>query len=103
MQPNLCAEAQIEKSVIQRMVQNCGVFIPPDVVPGRRANFAVDNIDFKEDTPDCKRTLHGTAMAVYQKKDPEDVTPVLRFFLILYLTGIVLSFPFSSPVFLSPR
>ena len=85
------------------MVQNGGVFIPPDVVPGRRVYFAVDNIDFKENTPDGKRTLHGTAMAVYQKKDPKDVTPLLRLLLTFYLTGIVLSFPFSSPVFFSPR
>ena len=27
--------------------------------------FAVDNIDFAEDTPDEKRTLYGTAMAIY--------------------------------------
>ena len=74
----LRAEAQIEKHVLQRMERNDGIFIPPDVVPGRRVFFAVDNVDFAEDTPDGKRTLHGTAMAIFQKKDPVDVTPELR-------------------------
>lgn len=46
---------------------NGGIFIPPDVVPGRRIFFLVDNVDFAEDTPDGKRTLHGTAMAIFQK------------------------------------
>ena len=26
--------------------------------------FSVDNVDFAQDTPDGKRTLHGTAMAI---------------------------------------
>ena len=74
----LRAEAQIEKHVLQRMEQNDGIFIPPDVVSGRRVFFAVDNVDFAEDTPDGKRTLHGTAMAIFQRKHPGDVTAELR-------------------------
>ena len=72
-------EAHIEKHVIQRMEQNGGVFISPDAVIGRRVFFAIDNIDFSEDTPDGKGTLHGTVMAIYQKKDPKDAAPKLRF------------------------
>ena len=30
--------------------------------------FAIDNTDLQMDTPDGKRQLHGTAMAVYQQK-----------------------------------
>ena len=74
----LRAEAQIQKHILQRMDWNDGIFIPPDVVPGRRVFFAVDNVDFAEDTPDGKRTLHGTAMAIFQRKDTGDVTPELR-------------------------
>lgn len=40
--------------------------------------FAVDNVDFAEDTYDGQRTLHGTAMAIYQKKDPQDEKQELR-------------------------
>ena len=29
--------------------------------------FVIDNVDFAEDTPDGKRTTHGTVTAVYQK------------------------------------
>ena len=55
------------------------MFRPPDIVKGRHVYFAIDNIDFSEDTPDGKRTLHGTAMAIYQKVAPQDEEPVLRY------------------------
>ncbi|KAL9964664.1 hypothetical protein ACROYT_G028339 [Oculina patagonica] len=40
--------------------------------------FAIDNIDFKEDTYDGQGTLHGTAMAIYQKQEIQDNIPELR-------------------------
>ena len=60
----LRVEAQIEVSVLKRMELNNGLYIPPDVVFGRHVFFAVDNVDFAEDTPDGKNTFHGTAMAI---------------------------------------
>ena len=30
-------------------------------------------MDFAEDTPDGKNTFHGTAMAIYQRQEPDDV------------------------------
>ena len=36
-----------------------------DIVKGRHVFFAIDNVDFTEDTADGKRTFHGTAMAIY--------------------------------------
>ena len=74
----LRVEAQIEKHVVQRMEQSGGLYVPPDVVPGRHVFFAVDNVDFAEDTPDGKCTLHGTAMAIYQRKDHEELALELR-------------------------
>lgn len=53
-------ENQIANEVIRRMYDN-GVHIPQEIVRGRYVFFAVDNCDFNEDTPDGKRTLHGTA------------------------------------------
>ena len=69
----LRVEAQIEASVLKRMELNNGLYIPPDVVFGRHVFFAVDNVDFAEDTPDGKNTFHGTAMAIYQRQEPDDV------------------------------
>lgn len=66
------------KHVVQRMERSGGIYVPPDVVPGRHVFFTVDNIDFAKDTPDSKHTLHGTAMAIYQRKDHEDLAPELR-------------------------
>ena len=40
--------------------------------------FDVDNVDFAEDTYDGQRTLHGTAMAIYQRTDPQDEKQELR-------------------------
>ena len=65
-------EGQVMTSVVQRMKANDGVYVPPDVVHGRHIYFAVDNVDFAEDTPDGKRTLHGTAMAIYQMCQSDD-------------------------------
>ena len=69
----LRVEAQIEASVLKCMELNNGLYIPPDVVFGRHVFFAVDNVDFAEDTPDGKNTVHGTAMAIYQRQEPDDV------------------------------
>ena len=40
--------------------------------------FAVDNIDFAEDIPDGKHTLHATAISIYQQCEPTDVTCVVE-------------------------
>ncbi|KXJ11509.1 hypothetical protein AC249_AIPGENE22744 [Exaiptasia diaphana] len=63
----LRVEAQIESAVLDRMEKNDGIFLPPEIVIGRHVFFAVDNVDFAEDTYDGKNTLHGTAIAIYQK------------------------------------
>ena len=68
----LRVESQIESNVLQRMEQNDSVYLPPDIVKGRYVFFAIDNVDFAEDTPDGKRTFHGTAMAIYQRADAQD-------------------------------
>ena len=73
----LRVEAQIEASVLKRMELNDGLYIPPDVVLGRHIFFAVDNVDFAEDTPDGKNTFHVTAMAIYERQEPDDVAPEL--------------------------
>ena len=74
----LRVEAQIEASVLKRMEENGGLFLPPDIVRGRHVFFAIDNIDFAEDTYDGRNTLHGTAMAIYQKCHPDDERPQIR-------------------------
>jgi len=73
----LRVEAQIEASVLKRIELNGGLYIPPDVVLGRHVFFAVDNVDFAEDTPDGKNTFHGTVMAIYQRQEPGDEAPGL--------------------------
>lgn len=69
-------ETQIANTILQRMQENEGVYMPSNVVLGRFIYFAIDNADFAEDTPNGKNTLHGTVMAMYQRREPED--PVFK-------------------------
>lgn len=65
-------EAQIEQSVHEHMNQHGRMYLAENFVKNRHVFFAIDNIDFAEDTHDGKHTLHSTAMAIYQKTDPRD-------------------------------
>lgn len=74
----LRVESQIEASVLKRMEHNEGLFLPPDILKGSYVFFAIDNVDFQEDTYDGRNTLHGTSMAIYQKSHAEDERPQIR-------------------------
>ena len=65
-------ETQIASSVLDKIRENSGIYLPPDIVKGRFIHCAADNIDFCEDTVDGKRTLHGTVMAIYQVNETSD-------------------------------
>lgn len=66
-------ENQIANTVITSMIQNHGIDMAHNIIPGRYMFFVIDNCDFAEDTADEKRTLHGTAMAIYQQIKSTDV------------------------------
>ena len=72
-------ETRIAMEEIRRMEINGGAYLPPDISLGHFVLFAVDSVDFSEDTPDGKRTLHGTAMAICQQYKESDVTKPLKF------------------------
>ena len=61
-------EAQLDHAVIKRLYECNGLYIPPFVVKHKSVFFAIDNVDFPEDTPNGKDTLHGTAIVMYQKE-----------------------------------
>ena len=71
-------ESQIAISQVKRMMDNDGLYLPPDFILGRCIFFAVDIVDFAEDTPDGKHTLYGTAMAIYQRCHDGDETTKLE-------------------------
>ena len=72
-------ESQIEETVLNCIESEGGMFLPPDILKGQHVFFAIDNIDFSEDTPDGRRTLHGTGMAINEKVEPQDEELVLRY------------------------
>ena len=65
-------ETQLAHAVLKRAAQNNGLYIPETLVKGRFLFFAIDNVDFAEDTPDGKGTLHATATAVFQFHDTNE-------------------------------
>ena len=64
-------QTEIANSVAAQIHYNNGVYIPPNITTGRRLHFAIDNTDFKNDTPDGKSEFHGTGAIVFQKKGNE--------------------------------
>ena len=59
------------------MAQNEGVFLPPDMI-ARHVFLVIDDVDFAQDTLDGKHTLHGTMMAIHQRRQPQDKRPDLN-------------------------
>ena len=55
------------QAVLQKK-EEVGLLVPCTFDKDRPIFFAIDNVDLKFDTPDGKRQLHGTAIAVYQRK-----------------------------------
>ena len=54
-------------AIAENISLNHGVFVPPNIQPGIPLHFALNNIDFKNDTPDGKSEFHGTTLVVFQK------------------------------------
>ena len=69
-------EAQLANAVAKRLNDFNGLYIPPFVVKNKSVYFAIDNVDFLEDTPTGKDTLHGTAIVMYQKEMTTEETIV---------------------------
>lgn len=79
----LRVKSHIEAHVLQCMEQCGGVYLPPDIVKGRHVFFAINNVDFAEDTYDGKHILHGTAMAIYQRTESDDKQPDWVWYVII--------------------
>ena len=54
--------------VIEETKRNHGIYLHPWTIPDKFTWFAIDNIDFLENTPSGMNTLHGTAISIYQEK-----------------------------------
>jgi hypothetical protein len=69
----------IAKAVVKRMEITNGIYVPPELKNGEFTHFAADNLDFQEDTPDGKRTLHGTVLIAYQSMTNDDAMGSIKF------------------------
>lgn len=61
-------ENGIGNAIAEKMSTNGGIYIPEHLVRDVPLHFAIDNIDFKNDTADGKGEFHGTTHVVFQKK-----------------------------------
>jgi len=68
----LRTETAMANEVSRQMDSSGGLYVPSDLVCGRFMFCAADNIDFLEDTPDGKSTLHATVMTCYQQCAEDD-------------------------------
>ena len=59
-------------AILDKQEANGGVFVPSSLSNNKPLFFAIDNTDLSIDTPDGKKQLHGTAIAVFQQKDTYD-------------------------------
>ena len=58
-------ENRIANSVVEHTNANNGYFILASFGDKKFIHFAADNVDFQEDIPDGKRTLHASVMSIY--------------------------------------
>ena len=60
-------EADLEQAVLERMSNGSGICLPDFAKEGISIRFAIDNIDFLEDTPSGQGTFHGTVIVLFQR------------------------------------
>ena len=67
----------VANAILEKRNENNGIFIFSCLFPNQRPYFAIDNTDFKINTPTGKRQLHGTVMAAFQQHIHGRTHPVM--------------------------
>ena len=62
-------ENSIANAVSSQKKSTYGVYVPPNVVPSIIVHFAINNCDFRNDTPDGKSEFHAITQVIIQKSD----------------------------------
>ena len=70
-------EILLANAVVNKIENNNGVYVPPNIDCGTRLHFAIDNVDFRNDTPDGKNELHGTTHVIFQRQSTTDVSNLI--------------------------
>lgn len=60
-------ENDVANEVSSIAANNNGVYLPPNLKIGNPLHFAIDNVDFNNDTPDGKAEFHGTVQIAFQR------------------------------------
>ena len=55
--------------IVEKQNSNEGVYIPDNLTQNSCLHFAIDNIDFENDTANGKGEFHGTTTVIFQKKN----------------------------------
>ena len=65
--------------IVEKQNSNEGVYIPDNLTQNSCLHFAIDNIDFENDTANGKGEFHGTNTVIFLKKQDQkesiEITP----------------------------
>ena len=53
-------QANLANAVVERIVENDGIYVPPQLEKNKPIFYVIDNCDFQTYTPDRKNSFHGT-------------------------------------------
>ena len=69
-------QANLANAVVERIVENNGIYVPPQLEKNKPIFYAIDNCDFQTDTPDGKNSFHGTICTVFQNTESDEISPI---------------------------
>ena len=75
----LKVETGIANEISKNIDNNNGVFVPPNIIYNTPLHFAIDNVDFSNDTPDGKNEFHGVGQVVFWKSNTKKETEKSKF------------------------
>ena len=74
---------KIQAVIVNKISKNTdninGFFVPPDIIYNTPQHFAIDHVDFSNDTPDGKNEFHGVGQVVFQKSNAKNETDKSKF------------------------
>ena len=72
-------ETGIANKISKNIDNNNGVFVLPKIIYNAPLHFAIDNVNFSNDTPDGKNEFHGVGQVVFQKLNGKKETEKSKF------------------------
>ena len=69
-------QANPANAVVERIVENNSIYVPPQLEKNKPIFYVIDNCDFQTDTPDGKNSFHGTICIVFQNTESDEISSI---------------------------